>query len=69
MTCDRRLLSYYRDGQLSLEQRYEVECHLRRVPELHQRPAWPDAYGTGRSLDADGVGRSGARPERAAADR
>ncbi len=28
MTCDRRLLSYYRDGSLSLEDRYDVECHL-----------------------------------------
>lgn len=28
MTCDRRVLSFYRDGQLSMEQRYEVDCHL-----------------------------------------
>jgi anti-sigma factor RsiW len=28
MTCDRKLLSYYRDGELSLKQRYEVDCHL-----------------------------------------
>ena len=29
MTCDPRLLSYYRDGALSFEERYEVEDHLR----------------------------------------
>jgi hypothetical protein len=29
MTCDPRLLSYYRDGGLSLDGRYELECHLR----------------------------------------
>jgi hypothetical protein len=28
MTCDPKLLSYYRDGALGLPQRYEVECHL-----------------------------------------
>jgi hypothetical protein len=28
MTCDPKLLSHYRDGQLGLAQRYEVECHL-----------------------------------------
>ena len=29
MTCDRRLASYYRDGALSLEERYEFEAHMR----------------------------------------
>lgn len=29
MTCDPRLLSYYRDGGLSLDERYELEGHLR----------------------------------------
>jgi len=29
MTCDPRQLSYYRDGGLTLDERYEVECHLR----------------------------------------
>jgi hypothetical protein len=29
MTCDPRLLSYYRDGALSFEERYELEEHLR----------------------------------------
>lgn len=29
MTCDRRQLSYYRDGGLSLDERYELEAHLR----------------------------------------
>jgi len=28
MTCDPKLLSYYRDGQLGMAQRYEVDCHL-----------------------------------------
>jgi len=28
MTCDPKLLSYYRDGALGLPERYEVECHL-----------------------------------------
>jgi anti-sigma factor RsiW len=28
MTCDPKLLSYYRDGQLGMADRYEVECHL-----------------------------------------
>ena len=28
MTCDRRRLSFYRDGQLSVAERYEVDCHL-----------------------------------------
>jgi anti-sigma factor RsiW len=28
MTCDPRLLSYYRDGGLSLDERYELETHL-----------------------------------------
>jgi hypothetical protein len=32
MTCDPRLLSYYRDGALSFEERYEVEDHLRECP-------------------------------------
>ncbi len=29
MTCDARLISYYRDGALSLDKRYALECHLR----------------------------------------
>ena len=33
MTCDPRLLSYYRDGALSFEERYEVEDHLRECTE------------------------------------
>ena len=33
MTCDPRLLSYYRDGALSFEERYELEDHLRECPE------------------------------------
>ena len=28
MTCDPKLLSFYRDGALGLAERYEVECHL-----------------------------------------
>jgi anti-sigma factor RsiW len=28
MSCDPRLLSYYRDGALSYEERYELERHL-----------------------------------------
>jgi anti-sigma factor RsiW len=28
MTCDPKLLSYYRDGALGLPERYDVECHL-----------------------------------------
>lgn len=33
MTCDPRLLSYYRDGALSLDERYELECHVRGCDE------------------------------------
>jgi hypothetical protein len=33
MTCDPRLLSYYRDGALSLDDRYEFEGHLRECDE------------------------------------
>ena len=33
MTCDPRLLSYYRDGALSFEERYEVEDHLRECTD------------------------------------
>lgn len=33
MTCDPRLLSYYRDGALSFEERYELEDHLRECAE------------------------------------
>lgn len=33
MTCDPRLLSYYRDGVLSFEERYELEEHLRECAE------------------------------------
>jgi anti-sigma factor RsiW len=33
MTCDPRRLSYYRDGALSFEERYEVEDHVRECPE------------------------------------
>ena len=33
MTCDPRLLSYYRDGALSFEDRYELEDHLRECQE------------------------------------
>jgi anti-sigma factor RsiW len=33
MTCDPRLLSYYRDGALSFEDRYELEEHLRECTE------------------------------------
>ena len=29
MTCDPRLISYYRDGALSPSERYDVESHLR----------------------------------------
>jgi len=33
MTCDPRLISYYRDGALSLDERYELEAHLRDCDE------------------------------------
>ncbi|MGE3272194.1 MAG: zf-HC2 domain-containing protein [Chloroflexota bacterium] len=33
MTCDLRLLSYYRDGTLSPDERYEVDVHLAECPE------------------------------------
>lgn len=33
MTCDRRRLSFYRDGALSLDERYELECHLNACRE------------------------------------
>lgn len=33
MTCDPRLISYYRDGALSLDERYEFEGHLRGCDE------------------------------------
>ena len=33
MTCDPRLISYYRDGALSVEERYEVEEHLRECAD------------------------------------
>jgi len=33
MICDRRRLSFYRDGQLSVAERYEVDCHLAQCAE------------------------------------
>jgi len=33
MICDRRRLSFYRDGQLSVTERYEVDCHLAQCAE------------------------------------
>lgn len=33
MTCDPRLISYYRDGALSREERYELEDHMRECEE------------------------------------
>ena len=33
MTCDPRLISYYRDGALSLDQRYQLESHMRECKE------------------------------------
>ncbi|MDP8921508.1 MAG: anti-sigma factor [Chloroflexota bacterium] len=36
MTCDRRLLSSYRDAQLSADERYLVDRHLRECPECRR---------------------------------
>ena len=36
MTCDVRLLSYYRDGTLSPDERYEVDAHLAICSECTQ---------------------------------
>lgn len=33
MSCDPRRISYYRDGALSLDERYELECHMRGCDE------------------------------------
>ncbi len=33
MTCDPRRLSYYRDGALSYQERYELEAHMRECAE------------------------------------
>ena len=33
MTCDPRLISYYRDGALSRDERYELESHMRECAE------------------------------------
>lgn len=33
MTCDSRRLSYYRDGELSYQERYELEAHMRECAD------------------------------------